>query len=318
MLFRSAADATCEADGNIEYWTCTTCGKLFSDSQALTEIASGDEVLAALGHKYGAWTSMDSKWHQRICANDASHVEKEKHTFDSGKITKEATLFAEGVKTHTCSVCKAEKTESIAKPELAKVTGKKTVGGYEAGTMNVAFDAVTNATDYEVAWRVNGTDSWKSALTGGKTTYQITGLNDDLLYDIRVRAVAVSGNSKAYGPWSAQSHRWFKKIPFTLKAGDQKLTVSFTALKDADSYTLEWSDSPDYANAQTATIAGTKSTYTITGLTNGTKYYVRLRPVMQKDGVTYTGIYKKGSKKLPIVVSKPGKVRKLSTTGSVD
>ena len=37
------------------------------------------------------------------------------HTWDGGKITKAATCAAAGVKTFTCSVCKATKTESVAK-----------------------------------------------------------------------------------------------------------------------------------------------------------------------------------------------------------
>ena len=37
------------------------------------------------------------------------------HTFDNGKVTKEATYDAEGVKTYTCTVCGETKTETIAK-----------------------------------------------------------------------------------------------------------------------------------------------------------------------------------------------------------
>lgn len=38
-----------------------------------------------------------------------------KHTWDEGKVTKEATATAEGEKTYTCSVCGQTKTEAIAK-----------------------------------------------------------------------------------------------------------------------------------------------------------------------------------------------------------
>lgn len=37
------------------------------------------------------------------------------HTWDSGKVTLEATEKAEGVKTYTCIVCKATKAETISK-----------------------------------------------------------------------------------------------------------------------------------------------------------------------------------------------------------
>ena len=41
-------------------------------------------------------------------------IAKKTHTWDAGKITKGATCSAAGVKTYTCTVCKATKTESIA------------------------------------------------------------------------------------------------------------------------------------------------------------------------------------------------------------
>ena len=61
------------------------------------------------------------------------------HTWDSGKVTKEATCKEEGVKTYTCTVCKETKTEAIAKltthtpgaeatattPQICTVCGKE-------------------------------------------------------------------------------------------------------------------------------------------------------------------------------------------------
>ena len=37
------------------------------------------------------------------------------HSWDNGKITKEATCTAEGEKTYTCTTCQKTRTESIAK-----------------------------------------------------------------------------------------------------------------------------------------------------------------------------------------------------------
>ena len=42
------------------------------------------------------------------------------HKWDKGKVTKQATCKAEGVKTYTCTVCKGTKTESIPKSENHK------------------------------------------------------------------------------------------------------------------------------------------------------------------------------------------------------
>ena len=45
-----AVAAACETDGNVEYWTCTVCGKHFSDEACGHELASSDLVIPKLGH----------------------------------------------------------------------------------------------------------------------------------------------------------------------------------------------------------------------------------------------------------------------------
>ena len=47
----AAADPSCEKAGNIEYWKCETCKKLYGDAEGSKEIAEKDTVAAALGHK---------------------------------------------------------------------------------------------------------------------------------------------------------------------------------------------------------------------------------------------------------------------------
>ena len=82
-----AKPATCKEEGNIAYWYCTACEKYFSDADAANEIALSDTVIAKLTA----------------------------HTWDNGTVTKPATCGEEGVKTFTCTVCGATRTEPIAK-----------------------------------------------------------------------------------------------------------------------------------------------------------------------------------------------------------
>lgn len=65
------------------------------------------------GHSYGAWTRLDDNQHQRICTNNPAHVEKANHSWNAGVITTEAKCETNGIKTFTCTVCNATKTESI-------------------------------------------------------------------------------------------------------------------------------------------------------------------------------------------------------------
>ena len=92
--------ATCEKAGE-KTFACKVCG------------AVKTETIPATGHAYGDWTELDENEHQRVCANDASHVENAAHNWDNGRITKEAQRGVEGEKTFTCKDCGAIRTETI-------------------------------------------------------------------------------------------------------------------------------------------------------------------------------------------------------------
>ena len=104
---------TC-TDQGIKTFTCSICGGSYT------------QAIPALGHNYGEWTKADDKQHQRVCKNDSTHVEKEDHKWDQGKVTKAATTDTEGVKTYTCTVCHATKEEKIAKLPAVKKNEPKT------------------------------------------------------------------------------------------------------------------------------------------------------------------------------------------------
>ena len=92
---------TCTEAGYTTH-TCASCGDSYTDSE-----------VPAKNHSYGAWTKLNDTQHQRVCANDPTHVEKANHTWNGGTVTKPATCKATGVKTFTCTVCSATKTETI-------------------------------------------------------------------------------------------------------------------------------------------------------------------------------------------------------------
>ena len=45
-----ANDATCDTDGNIEYWTCSGCGGIFLDEAGENAVEAADVVIEKLGH----------------------------------------------------------------------------------------------------------------------------------------------------------------------------------------------------------------------------------------------------------------------------
>lgn len=77
--------ATCLATGTEEYWSCSGCHKMFSDSEGTNEIDAPVKIA------------------------------KTAHAWNDGEITTPATCTTTGVKTYTCTVCRGTKTETIAK-----------------------------------------------------------------------------------------------------------------------------------------------------------------------------------------------------------
>ncbi|MCD7715707.1 MAG: Ig-like domain-containing protein [Lachnospiraceae bacterium] len=104
----SAKAATCTSAGNIEYWICDDCGAKFSDS-ALT-IQVYDVTIAATGHSWNA-----------------------------GTVTQAATCTTAGIKTCTCTVCGATKTETIAATGHKSVTHTAAKAATCAATGNIEY-----------------------------------------------------------------------------------------------------------------------------------------------------------------------------------
>ena len=94
--------ATCTEAGEMEY-KCSICGE------------TKNESIEALGHDWSAWTSADENNHSRTCMRDGcGATETGEHSWDEGTVTKEPTATEAGVRTFTCTVCQATKTEEIA------------------------------------------------------------------------------------------------------------------------------------------------------------------------------------------------------------
>ena len=51
--FHAASSATCAAQGNVAYYSCPDCGKLFSDAECNNEIQASDPVLGVVAHEKG-------------------------------------------------------------------------------------------------------------------------------------------------------------------------------------------------------------------------------------------------------------------------
>ena len=87
-ISKHAAKApTCIDAGNIEYYSCSNCGKLFTDENGKNETTLAAVTIAATG----------------------------KHSFGNWVITKKADCTNDGSREHSCTVCQKTETETISK-----------------------------------------------------------------------------------------------------------------------------------------------------------------------------------------------------------
>jgi len=137
-----------------------------------------------------------------------------------------------------------------------------------SGQLLVTWTAVTGAEQYEVYYGIDSPTMLTATTTG--TTATITGLTNGTAYYVRLRAKNASGVSD-YGP-SASGVPIGSTGVVTVSSGDGQLLLSWAAVAGADQYEVYYSTTNSIPANPTQTVSTT--TATISGLINGTTYYV--------------------------------------------
>ena len=204
-------EATCEV-GEISSYKCDNCGKIKAHG---VTIKAG----SALGHDHPetevAATCVNKAYKVKaeectrcgktddkiVAANKKAAAEAAikggKHSFDKWVVTKEATVFEEGIKELKCSKCDAAEgtktvvaKKTVGKP-VVKLVSKK-------GKLTVKASAADNATGYEVTYKRAG----KKAVTKTYTAESISKtykLLKGKKYTVKVTAFASNGTDTVKG-----------------------------------------------------------------------------------------------------------------------
>ncbi|MGM9524517.1 MAG: InlB B-repeat-containing protein, partial [Faecousia sp.] len=77
-----AKAATCTTEGNISYWICSVCEKIFSDAEGTNEINIAETVVPATDHSY-TYSDNGDGTHTATCS-DCGNTITEAHTFVDG------------------------------------------------------------------------------------------------------------------------------------------------------------------------------------------------------------------------------------------
>ena len=122
-----AKEASCTEDGNIEFWTCSKCGRVYSDSECVNEIDPEETIIHATGHKWNTEYTVDKEatcteegsesLHCSVCGvsdeNTVRVIPATGHTYGDWTVTKEATCTEAGSKEKVCASCGDKVTEEI-------------------------------------------------------------------------------------------------------------------------------------------------------------------------------------------------------------
>ena len=96
------------------FFHCTDCGHKYYSGATVSRDDCATCKQNSCTHSYGKWSKANDSAHSRTCTK-CGKVDSAKHSFDSGKVTKQPTCNEEGVRTFTCSVCGGTKTQVVAK-----------------------------------------------------------------------------------------------------------------------------------------------------------------------------------------------------------
>lgn len=217
LVKKEKVPATCGKDGSEEYWTCSICDQVYlsADMTQNPQELTAPIAIPATGN----------------------------HSWDNGVVTEKATTAKEGIKTYTCTVCKATKTEKIAKlkptnSSTVKKGTKVTIKGYKYTVKNsseVTFTGVKNKKASKIS--IPATVKIKNK------KYKVTAMSEKSLKGVKAKTIIVGNNVQTIGNSAMENCKQLtkvtlgknvKKIGKNVFKSDKKLkniTIKSTKLK---------------------------------------------------------------------------------------
>lgn len=219
LVKKEKVPATCGKDGSEEYWTCSICDQVYlsADMTQNPQELTAPIAIPATGN----------------------------HSWDNGVVTEKATTAKEGIKTYTCTVCKATKTEKIAKlkptnnnSSTVKKGTKVTIKGYKYTVKNsseVTFTGVKNKKASKI--------SIPTTVKIKNKKYKVTAMSEKSLKGVQAKTIIVGNNVQTIGNSAMENCKQLtkvtlgknvKKIGKNVFKSDKKLkniTIKSTKLK---------------------------------------------------------------------------------------
>lgn len=257
-------DSTCTVKGHSAYSYCKVCGTLTDPGRELplkAHTVVTDAAVAPTCTTEGKTAGS----HCSVCHTvfeEQTTLAKLGHSYEGSKIlTQKATLTANGKVYQLCTRCGAQKVNSVLYRPQTYILAKAAYT-YN-GKVQKPKLAIKNATGAYIGYA-----HYKATIPNGKNVgrYKIT----------------VLFNSTAYA--KQYKYLYYDILPkntsaFTLAAGKKSVKVKWNTQKvQTNGYQIQYSLYADFRKATTYTLKNNKyNAATISKLTGGKKYYVRMR-----------------------------------------
>ncbi|MCD7716118.1 MAG: fibronectin type III domain-containing protein [Lachnospiraceae bacterium] len=179
---------------------------------------------------------------------------------------------------------------TLSKPTISKATNT-------SGGIKLTWAKISNASGYYV-YRKSGTGSYKKikTITGASTvTYTDTAVKNKDGTKYTYKIVAYNGNTTSAAATKTTYRLKGVSLSGVTNASSKKIKVKWSSTTKVTGYQIQYSTSSSFASGnKTKKISGaSKKTYTLSGLTKGKTYYVRIRTYKTVNGKTYYFLYQK-------------------------
>ena len=305
MVRTEAAAATCTEDGNTEYYTCSKCGKLYSDEAGNNEITKAETVDKAAGHKYSDWktvkdsTCTDAGTKTRECevcgAEETAEIAATGHNWkDEYTVDKAATYAAAGTKSIHCMTCDEVKegTETAIPKLVCRLAGPSeasanltsyygSTAGYD--DLKITWDKVEGADGYYVRYKAATSSTWKWASPTEKNYKYLKNLSDGIRYNIRVypyvKENGVNYRSENYKPLTSVYTLKKVTVPTVSKMSSGYVKVKWKGISGETGYQIYRATSKNgkYTKVKSVTMSSSSYPYARIKTTKNKTYYYKVR-----------------------------------------
>ncbi len=213
------------------------------------------------------------------------------HTYTSSSVN--PTYFEQGYMLYTCSKCGDTYKDSYTSKKSLSLSSLTNQSGY----VQLKWSKVSGATSYYV-YRKTSSGSYKKIATvksGSTVSYKDKTAKNGTTYTYKV--VPYKNSTKGAGSGKKIVRLTAGSLTSAKNSSAGKLAVRWKKNAKATGYQVQWSRSSSFKSKTSKKVTGSSSKkYTISGLSKGKTYYVRVRPYKKVSGKTYYAAWSSSKK----------------------